>query len=175
MVLQHPANAFPAATSMEVISIEDARFAVVRKGHDYWQSLRGTRRFPARQDIHARDIAAILPNMVLAKVLDHGDDFLLKIVGDEVGRAYRAPLNNRRMSEIAADLPNTAERWLAIYRRVAQTGVPVVVRAVVGLEAPEINFTQAETVCLPLGPADDDIDHIMTFGRRTVHTARFGP
>ncbi len=152
---------------MDVISIEEVTFPLVRQGYDYWHSLRGERRFPAREDLRPRDIAALLPNMVLADILDGGRDFHLKIVGDEVSRAYRAPLNNRRMSEIAVDLPNSATRWLAIYRQVAQTGLPVIVRANVGLEAPEINFAQAETVCLPLGPSNDLVDHIMTFGKRT--------
>lgn len=152
---------------MEVIALDEVRYAVVRQGYEYWDRLRGKRRFPARDDLRPRAITSLLPNMVLAQVLDGGKDFHLKIAGDEVSRAYRAPLNNRRMSEIAAELPNTVERWLDIYRRVVQTGAPLIVRAIVGLEAPEINFTRAETICLPLGATDDVVDHVMTFGKRT--------
>lgn len=173
MVLQRSETTFPETTTIELVALEDLQFPVVSLGLDYWNAQRGKRRFPAREDIRARDIISALPNMVLVKVLDGGNDFLLKIVGDEVGRSYRAPLNNRKMSEIAAELPNTVERWGALYRQVAQTGVPIAVRVVVGLDTPEINFTQAETICLPLGPTDDCVDHLITFGKRTSRTTTF--
>lgn len=168
MVLYHLESTFPEATSIELISLDDLQSPVVRLGLEYWNTQRGMKRFPTREDIRARDIASALPHMVLVKVLDSGEDFLLKIVGDEVSRSYRAPLNNRLMSEIAADLPNTVERWRALYRQVAQTALPMAVRVVVGLETPEINFTQAETICLPLGPSNDCVDHLITFGKRTA-------
>jgi len=168
-VLAH--TAFPQATKVELVPLGEMRTPIVCQGIAYWEKLRGTRPFPAREEIRPRDITSLLQNMVLAKALEGAGDFLLKIVGDEVCRSYRAPIINRRLSDIAAELPNTVQRWLPLYRRVALTGCPIAVLVTVGLEMPEINFTHAETVCLPLGPAGGPADHIVTFGQ---HTARPG-
>ena len=164
-------STFPQETKVDHVTIEEMSTPVVCQGIAYWNSLRGARPFPARDDIRVRDIAGLLKHMVLAKVLEGGNDFLLKIVGDEVCRSYRAPIINRRFSEIAADLPHTVQRWQALYRRVVLTGIPIAVVVTVGLEVPEINFTHAETVCLPFGPEGQLPDHIVTFGQ---HTARPG-
>ena len=47
----------------------------------------------------------------------------------------------------------------------------VAVIVTVGLEMPEINFTHAETVCLPFGPPGQPADTIATFGQ---HFSRSG-
>ena len=78
--------------------------------------------------------------MVLAQVIDGGNDFKLRIVGDNMVRAYRAPLINRHMSEIMTDLPHTAKRWNQLYRQAVETRMPVGVHAVVGHDAPEVDF-----------------------------------
>lgn len=156
---------------MELVPLENMETPVVRQGIAWWNKLRGERSYPARDDIRVRDIAGLLRHMVLAKVLDGCDDYLLTIVGDEVCRSYRAPIINRRMTEIAVDLPNMAARWLTLFRRVTMTGAPLAVVVTVGKETPEINFTHAETVCLPLGPMGQAADHIVCFGQ---HAARPG-
>lgn len=165
------ATAFPPETQVEILPLEAMQTPVVCQGIAYWQKLRGSRSFPARDEIEVRDIARLLKHMVVARAIDGGEDFFLSIVGDEVGRCYRAPIMNRRMRDIAADLPNTVQRWLPVYRRVLGSGVPVAVRVTLGLEVPEINFTHAETVCLPFGPAGGPADYIVTFGQ---HSARCG-
>ncbi len=173
MPFQEPiaSTAFPDETRVEIVPLEAMVAPAVRQGIAYWQRLRGDRPYPARDDIRVRDIAGLLKHMVVAKTLDGGADFALNIVGDEVCRCYRAPIIHRRMSEIFADLPNTVQRWLPIYRRVVLTGVPIAVVVAVGLEMPEINFTHAETVCLPLGPPGQTPDYIATFAQ---HTSRSG-
>jgi hypothetical protein len=173
MPFQEPiaSTAFPEETRVEIVPLDEMTMPVVTQGIAYWQHLRGDRPYPAREDIRIRDIPGLLKHMVVAKVLDGGADFALNIVGDEVCRCYRALLIHRRMSETFADLPNTVQRWLPIYRRVALSGVPIAVVVTVGLEMPEVNFTHAETVCLPFGPTGGAPDYIATFGQ---HTSRSG-
>ena len=101
---------FPEATSVQAVSLEALQDSVLRQVRDYWRMLRGTRRFPTREDIKARDISVAMNHMVLARIVDRGADLELKIVGDEVGRAYRAPMNGRRISELARELPKAATR-----------------------------------------------------------------
>lgn len=162
---------FPRETRIDILPLEEMRLPAVRRGIDYWNKIRDGRPYPQRDDLRARDIPGLLKHMVLARVLDGAEDFHLKIVGDEVVRSYRAPIINRRMSEIIADLPNTVERWRPLYRRVALSGVPLAVVVTLGMEVPEINFTHAETVCLPFGPEGGPVDYLATFGE---HTAKPG-
>ena len=166
---RHAANtAFPRETKVEIVTLTELRTPVVRSGIDYWQRLRGERPYPMRDEICVRDISGLLKHMVFSKVQEGADDFLLKIVGDEVCRAYRAPLINRYMREIASDLPNMVQRWLPLYQHVARSGEPLAVIVTVGLDVPEINFTHAETVCLPFGPAGGPVDHVVTFGQHVA-------
>ena len=156
---------YPKATEIEVVALEAIAQPVLLQGLAYWQSLRGTRAFPAREDIRLRELSSVLKHMVFVKVLDGADDFLLKVVGDEVARCYCAPLINRRMSEIAIDLPYSVTRWSALYRKVALSGEPLAVCVRVGGEKPELNFTHSATICLPFGATDDGVDHLVTFGQ----------
>jgi len=160
-----PQTEFPKATQIEIVALDTIAQPVLQQGFAYWQSLRGTRAFPSRDDIRLRDLSSLLKNMVFIKVLDDANDFLLKVVGDEVARCYCAPLINRRMSEIAVDLPYSVTRWSALYRRVALSGEPLAVCVRVGGEKPELNFTHSATVCLPFGATDDQVDHLVTFGQ----------
>ena len=159
---------FPEATSVQVVSLESLQDSVLRQARDYWRMVRGTRKFPAREDIKPRDISMALNHMVLARIVDRGADLELKIVGDEVSRAYGAPMNGRRISEIAQQLPKAAERWKQIQRLVADTRTPIAMSVTVGLDAPEVNYTHAEVVCFPLGPSDNVVDHLLVFGRHDM-------
>lgn len=164
-----PSTANPPPASYQVIGLDDLRYPQVREGLAYWQSLRGTRAFPSREQISPRAIARILTNTILIRVIGDGDDFEYVIVGDEVLRAYRVPLIHRRLSELTADLPNSTAYWGKVYRDICANKKPWAVRYGAGLDG-EAKFSDAEAVLLPLGPTDDIVDHIMTFGKRT----RFG-
>lgn len=163
--------AFPNHTSYDIVALDNLRSAAVVQGVAYWNRIRSARPYPTRDELKVRDIPGLLKHMVLLKVIGNADDFLLKVVGDEVVRAYRAPLANRLLSNIGQELPATAQRWMKIYRQVAQTGLPVAVVITLGLEIPEVNFTHAEAVCLPFGAEGGPVDHLVTFGQ---HVARPG-
>jgi 6-pyruvoyl-tetrahydropterin synthase len=109
--------------------------------------------------------------MVLVDVVRGGADFKLRLVGDEVRRAYPARLDHRLLSEIAADMPKVTPLWEAIYRRVIHAAAPYAARVYVGLDAPEVNFSYAEVVCLPLGSSEETVDHLLTFAAHTLETS----
>jgi len=159
---------FPDYTSVEIVSLDALRDPALQRARDYWRMLRGTRRHPARADISARDLAFAMKHIVLAKVVDGGADLLLSIVGDEVSRAYCAPMNGRRISDIADEMPKVAEKWRFIHRMVAASREPVAVNVSVGLDQPEVNYTHLEVVCFPLGPDDSTIDHLLVFGKHML-------
>jgi hypothetical protein len=158
------------AASFAVIGVEELRFTALQQGYAYWNSLRGARAFPAREQLQPRCIATLLTNLILIRVLDHGLDFEYRIVGDEVSRAYRSQLNLRRLSEVGKEMPTAATYWGDVYRDICKNRKPWAVRYSPGLDG-EGHFSEAEAVLLPLGPSDDEVDHILTFGKR-VYLAR---
>ncbi len=159
---------FPERTHYEPIALEALQNPVLRLGVEYWRQLCGERRFARREDLDQRKLAPALSNMIIVRVVDAGADFAFRIVGDEVRRAYPVPLNNRLMSEIAADLPVLAEKLALAYRRVIGTKSPFAVRTHVGLDNPEVNFSYAEAVHLPFGATDDAVDHLLTLAAHTL-------
>ena len=152
------------------IGLDELHYLQVREGLAYWQSLCGNRAYPARQQIEPRAICRLLCNTIVIKVIDGGADFEFAIVGDEVTRAYRAPLMRRRLSEVAADLPHSAEYWGSVYRDICTNRQPRAVRFSSGFDG-EARFADAEAVLLPLGPNDETVDHIITFAKRTLRSA----
>lgn len=160
----------PQGSSYQVIALNELRYPEVREGLAYWQSLRGTRAFPAREQIEPRGIARLLDNVILLKVIGGGTDFEFVIVGDEVSRAYRTALIHRRLSDIANDLPNSAAWWGYVYQDICRNRKPWAVRYGAGFDG-EAKFSDAEAVLLPLGPTDIVVDHIITFGKRTLYAA----
>ncbi|MDR3528322.1 MAG: PAS domain-containing protein [Rhizomicrobium sp.] len=155
----------PPTASFAVIGVEELRFAQLRQGYAYWESLCGGRAFPARDQLQPRCMAPLLTNLILIRVIDHGLDFEYRIVGDEVSRAYRSQLNLRRLSEVGKEMPTAATYWGDVYRDICKHGKPWAVRYSPGLDG-EGHFSEAEAVLLPLGPSDDAVNHILTFGKR---------
>lgn len=151
----------------EIIAIDDVLDPLLRQGIDYWNSLRGSRAFPARDQIVLRAIASLLSRTVLIKVIDGGRDFEYVVVGDDVGRAYSAPLIHRRISDIAKEMPTTIGFWGGVYRRICQEKKPVAVSLQAGIDG-EARFSDGTVVCLPLGETDAAVDHMITFGKRTL-------
>lgn len=137
----------------------------VRNGFLYWSQLRGTRPYPAREDLQPQALKPLLRHLVLIKVLDGAEDFHMSIVGDDVQRAYNVPMNNRRLSEIVKEAPGVMRGWRDRYRRVALSGEPLFFRVRAGFEG-VANFIHREAVVLPLG--NGSVSHVITFGKHEL-------
>lgn len=146
----------------------------MRFGVDYWNDLRGAKPFPRRQDINPRRIGRALSIMVLTEVVGFGADFKLRIVGDEVRRAYPVKLSGRLLSEIEKELPKPGKKWRELYEHVFGTGCPLAMQVHVGLDGPDVNFSYAEAVCLPFGTSESGVDYLVTFTARVLEIAEEG-
>lgn len=162
------------AATFAVIGFEALRFREVRDGYAYWERLRGSRAFPSREQLEPRVIGPLLTNLILLRVIDGGRDFEYCMVGDEVSRAYRTQLNLRRLSEVGKEMPTAATYWGHVYRDICQNHKPWAVRYSPGIDG-EGRFSEAEAVLLPLGPRDDAVDHIVTFGKRRYDPSQDAP
>jgi len=162
---------FPGLTSIQFVPVEALQKRTVRLGYDYWLRQRGERKFPARAQIRPNEIASALSHFALIKVWDSGADFEVRIAGDAMNSAYRAPLNGRLISDIATDLPLMADRWRRIFCEIIATGSPLAVRTHAGHDLPETNFTDSEAVFLPLGESDDVVDYMLLFAQHERRTS----
>jgi len=153
----------PDITSIERITLDELESPVVKQGANYWSALRGTRRFPSRKDLHPRDVASVLPHMVLIKVIDGGDDFEYRIVGEVQAQAYGHRLQGRRVSQIAAERPAYGHHVRGAYRNICESGEPIAVRGQIGSDFTYLKYTYCEHIALPLSNDDKNVDHILIF------------
>jgi hypothetical protein len=151
----------PLAPTYNWIDLDDLHSEPLKAGAEWWRAARGSRPFPAREDLKPRQIRGLLPHMSLLKVIDGGADFEHRIVGDVMVQAFNVRLQHRRFSELAHDSPEFIERCFTIFRMVVTSGEPLAWRAVEdGATAPLV-FEQAEVVLLPLG--HEKVDHLLGF------------
>ena len=152
----------PNVTSFELITLDKLESPAVIAGNTYWQNLRGTRRFPARQDMHPRDFASLLRDMLLVQVIDSGADFKFRITGDAHVQAYAIPFQGRRLNEFVEMAPAFCFSLRSVFAHVAQTGSPAALRGRMGTDFPNANYAYCENIFLPLG-VKDTVDHILGF------------
>ena len=112
------AEIVPERTDFERFSLDAVESAPTRRGIAIWRLLRANRRFPAHDDLELRDVADILPYMSLVAVIEGGEDFENRFVGDAVVRAHDVPIRHRRFSDVAKDMPTLMEGLLPLFRKV---------------------------------------------------------
>jgi hypothetical protein len=88
----------------------------------YWQEKRGVRSMPARGDIEARDIPALLPHVMIVEKT--GDQFRYRLVGTSVVRAVGYDATGKFVGSYLAD-PKSAEEARAIWERVFTAAYPI--------------------------------------------------
>lgn len=153
---------YPERTTFTEIAFADLEDAAICLGVTQWLQARGERKFPSRHELDIRNLGRALANMALIEVIDGGADFLIRLVGDEVRRAYPAKLNGRLISELFKELPKTVPLWRAAFRKVVETGEPLAMQIQVGSDIPEVRYSYAEAVCLPFGAADR-VEYLVSF------------
>ena len=151
----------PDQTAAHTVTLDELDSPVLRLAADYWRSLCIGRRFPARADLHPRDMAGFLRDMFLVRIIDDGADYEYRIVGDAQAQAYAVPLQGRRISEISVTAPWFRHVATTVYEHVRQSGELLILRGRVGREFPEAKFVYHESVFLPLGAKDDIVDHLL--------------
>ncbi|MGD0866111.1 MAG: PAS domain-containing protein, partial [Rhizomicrobium sp.] len=134
--------------------------AKLRKAFDLWTKLKGTRNFPARSEISPRDLTDFLRNTVLVRVLDGGNEFQFRIVGDAIVLAQGQSFQGLTTAEIEVRLPGYGVMVKRAYRRVHNERKPLVLRGWFEHAVTKRAFFH-ETLGLPLGPDDETVDHIL--------------
>jgi hypothetical protein len=162
-MLQVPsAERFQPSSGM-IVALEEAVNPYVKMGIQYWRSLCGDRRFPARSDLTLRGMAAILPYVVILGVIGDGADFEFRYVGEAQRQAFKTSFKGVRISQIEAVLPPLGAVLRSVYERARSLGTPFIVRGRIDHEPANSKLLYHETVFLPLG-AGAAVDHVLVVG-----------
>jgi hypothetical protein len=159
--IQRQPQQIPDASSVRVLSLDELENPKVLTGVNYWRALRAGRRFPARSELAPRDMAGILRNIVLLRVLDGGKDYEFRIAGDAHVQSYGVNFAKLRNSDIERIAPEHGAFMRRAYEYVRTSAEPLAVRGWVGQEVKGALFAYHESVFLPLGEAEDSVDHIL--------------
>lgn len=151
----------PDETVLEFFPLDSVETPALRAAAEYWQRLRGARRFPSRNELNPSGFASAMRHMALVRVIDGGADFEYRIVGDSLASSFSVPLHNRKLGELRTSAASTVAVIGGVYRRCLGDREPLVMRGVTGRNARTSMFTHFEALVLPLGEAE--IDHLLTF------------
>jgi len=147
-----------------ILSVTDAVNPYVKRAIEYWNGLRGERRFPARDELTLRGMAAILPYCVIVSIVDSGADYEYRYVGEEQRQAYGVQFKGLRLSKVEAAAPQLGMLLRGAYETVRAHGDPFVVRGRVASGSPDNKCLYHESVFLPLGATV--VDHLLIVGVR---------
>ena len=114
-------------------TLEPQLLAFVR---GYWQKQRGAAEMPRRQDIAPSAMKTHLAHILLADVVNGGEDFRYRLVGSELQRYFRGNPTGRLMSEALAPFgPQTVLRTVQTYATAVARRAPLRIRGTGALYA----------------------------------------
>jgi len=125
---------------------------------DYWDKLRGARRFPARADFDPMAVRKYLPNIIMFDVLPQGA-LRYRVVGTGVAEFFGVGKPAGMTPEEI--FGSNAERVLAPLRFVCSTGQTCMRRASARWIHRGLNYFYYEVVTLPLGESDAAVDKLL--------------
>lgn len=130
---------------------------------DYWQRLRGPRRFPLRAEFDPMALPPILPHLVINEVVREPGGkvrFRLRLEGEHVVRARGFSAKGRYLDEPGVVvLSNDA---VAAYSSIAATGEPWYSEGSFSTE--QIRFGRLHRLALPFGDESDAVVDFIIVG-----------
>ena len=139
---------------------DEVQNPTLRKAFELWTRLKGERRFPARNEITPRNMAEFLRNTVLVRVLEGGEEFQFRIVGDAIVMVQGKSFQGLTTAEADRRIPGYGKALNRTYRRVCAERVPFVYRGWFH-NSPTGRAFFHETITLPLGADGETVDHIL--------------
>jgi hypothetical protein len=148
----------PDSSSIEIVSADALDSGPVSEGVRYWNTLKGDRAFPSRNELVPAKMSKFLRNIVLVRVIGNGADYEFRVVGDAHVQAQGYNFRHMRLKEIEAKRLDFTTR--PTYEHVRVTATPFAVRGWIGRHVRHVRFSYHETAFLPLGE-NGVVDHIL--------------
>jgi hypothetical protein len=140
------------------VPIDHLQSPILHQIKHVWDAKRAGRAYPSRNDLRPHDFAPFLRHLSLARVVDGGNDFELRIVGDEIVQAYGENFTGRTLSSLV-DL--IGEAMLGAYQAVRQEGSPVLLQG--SFERKHNDHFRREVILMPLG-AEGQVEFVLSAG-----------
>ncbi|MDF1720284.1 MAG: PAS domain-containing protein [Minwuia sp.] len=130
---------------------------VTRGTLNYWESIRGERIWPLRQDLNPMAIVEFIPNLMILGVERDPLDFVYRLTGTQIDENMAGPLKGLRVSELPHQM-GPGEYW-ELLRSTAERGLPCTrPMPYVGQYR---DFKRCELVALPLSTDGCSADQIL--------------
>jgi hypothetical protein len=152
-----------------VIALDAVESIIVRQGVEYWRKLKGERSYPARQDMTPRDLAPLLRNVALIRLIDDGADYEYRIVGDAHVISHGFSMQGLRVSDVDRYSPGYGPVLKSLYDRAVRRRDVYAFRGWMERGEQHKQYIYSESVFMPLGPDETTIDHVLNF---SVYTPR---
>ncbi|MBV8978622.1 MAG: PAS domain-containing protein [Alphaproteobacteria bacterium] len=145
--------------SRNAIALDEIEHPMVRKALEVWNTARGGRAMPAKADLGPRALLPVLKNTALLKVIDGGEEFVFRIVGDQIRVQQGVAVQGKTMSEIDEMLPGHGSLLRRIYRGAVAARAPLAFRGWYLRPADQHPFCH-EVVILPVSEDGETVDHL---------------
>lgn len=132
---------------------------IIKQALSYWESLCRGRATPLRSDFDPVHIPNLLPNVMLLDVIDNGQDFRYRVIGEAVRSMLFENYTGRLLSSqphVEADGPLMRQ-----LRQAVQTGRPV--RNPIEYVGPHSDFRKLDEINLPLANESGQVTHLLVF------------
>ncbi|WP_028465675.1 PAS domain-containing protein [Nisaea denitrificans] len=139
--------------------------SVVDEALAYWDRIGGAACTPARAEFDPCHIPRLLPHVVFMGVIDGGQDFRFRVIGD-VARSF---FFENYTGRLIRDLPHVEPDGPLIenLRLAVRSGRPV--RRPVEYVGPQADFKKLDEVVLPLSGPDGLVTHLLTIVELISH------
>jgi hypothetical protein len=138
----------------------DLKQTPTRDAYAAWQTARATRLMPSRADMSPRVMRKFLSFVALVEVLDGGEDFRFRVVGDGIATQQKLPLAGKNIADVDKMVPGFGQFLKGIYKRTLKRREALAYRGTYMRTADRHPFNY-ETLVLPLGDDGETVDHIL--------------
>jgi hypothetical protein len=101
---------------------------------------------------------------LIIAVIDGGTDYEYRFVGDAERQSFNRDFKGMRVSQVEEIAPRFGEIIRATYDKVRTAGLPFAARGLADHVSTTDFLPYHETAFLPLGVADDAVDHLLVVG-----------
>lgn len=152
-------------------ALENPTLAFLR---DYWEKKRGGRRMPSRADIRPSELREHLAWVIMADVLNGGDDFRYRLIGTLVTEYFLTEATGKTVRESFEKLgPAVSHAVLAVMRTTTKERAPI--HAFGDADAFATGYEAFNAIFLPLSDDGENANvilHAFVFNRPEVLLAR---
>jgi hypothetical protein len=139
------------------------------EGFELWCRLKGELKFPPRSAVTPRLLKPLLRDTALVRVIDGGEDYEYRIVGDAYVVAHGRSAQGKLWSELGKTSAGFKKFVRPVYDRIVQSGEPVATVGWIERSGNSSGHVYCECIYLPLGDQAVGVDHILAFAAYICH------